>query len=115
MNLNTTKHFENRCKERLGISKKAAAGYFYKAYTKGIRSCELKNNTLFKDYLNKIVENNGLKNTECICYHHHVVIYKARDDGCGFVAITVLNIPQQYLNFVDKEFERRKTTWKNKM
>lgn len=116
MNLETTKHFKSRCKERLGISKKSASGYFAKAYRYGIRSCEFKNNELLRDYLNKVVLNCGEKGMECICYHHHIIIYKPRDDGIGFVVITVLNIPKQYLNFVDKEFEeRRKYTWKNKM
>ena len=90
--LEVTKHFKDRYKTRLGISKKDAIRYFYKAYDNGLRYKDFKN-ALFCKYLSQLTRGceSGI---EAIVMNHYIIIAK-------------------YLYIVDREIERRRKHGKN--
>lgn len=108
--LEVTKHFKDRCKTRLGISKKDALRYFYKAYDNGLRYKDFKN-ALFCKYLSQLTRGceSGI---EAIVMNHYIIIAKnTSHNSC--LAITILHIPSKYLYIVDREMERRCKHGKN--
>lgn len=97
-----TKHFKDRCKSRLGISKKDAEKYFYRAYNNGLKIDDFKNNRLIYKYLCHLTREEDI---ECVVYCHHIIIYSTDK---GMMAITLLNIPTKYIDIVDKVLERKR-------
>lgn len=102
--LEVTKHFKDRCKTRLGISKKDAIRYFYKAYDNGLRIGDF-TNAAIKKYLCQLTRGYDT-DIEAIVVNHYIIIAKhTSHNSC--LAITILNIPNKYLYIVDNTFERR--------
>lgn len=102
--LEATKHFKDRCKTRLGISKKDALGYFYKAYYNGLRYGDFKN-ALFCKYLSQLTRDCE-PGIEAIVINHYIIIAKNTGHNTC-LAITILHVPSKYLYIVDRVMERR--------
>ena len=102
--LEVTRHFRDRCKSRLGISKKDALNYFAKAFKYGLRKNDFRQNKMFYIYLEHIIdESEGI---DCIVYCHYIIIMKCKENNT-YLAITILNIPPRYIRLVDNIMERR--------
>lgn len=99
-----SKHFVERCKDRLGISKKNASTWFERAYKDGLKKEEFKNNKLIYNYLCTIIDEED--DIDCIIYHHYIIVLRIKVDK--IVAVTLLNIPHKYINLVEIVLERRK-------
>ena len=104
MTLEVTKHFKDRCKSRLGISKKDAIKYFNRAFAYGLRKSDFQHNRLFLSYLRHLMD--GGEGIDCIVYNHYIIIMKKKFNG-NYVAITILHVPPEYLNIVDMTKERK--------
>lgn len=102
--LDVTKHFKDRCKSRLGISKKDALAYFSKAFKYGLRKKDFRQNRMFYIYLEHIIDEG--EDIDCIVYCHYIIIMRCKSDDT-YLAITILNIPGRYIRLVDNIAERK--------
>ena len=103
--LEVTRHFKDRCKTRLGISKKDAIRYFYKAYDNGFRISDF-TNAAMKKYLSQLTR--GCEtDIEAIVINHYIIIAKhTSHNSC--LAITILHVPNKYLYIVDRTLKKRR-------
>lgn len=96
--MSCSEHFNKRCKERLGLNKRATNSFLEKAVKYGLRMKDIKHKRSLYCYMIAISEYSDPQN-ELIIYNHWVLVVTHREgDNIG---ITVLNLPKEYHSTVD--------------
>ena len=96
--INVSKHSKQRCKERLGISKKHTNKIAEKALQNGIRYTDV--NGSLRRYMGYLYESHNKIANNIIIYNHNVYIFQ------NTKLITIMHLPNQYLEISDKAQKR---------
>lgn len=97
-NINVSKHSKQRCKERLGISKKHTNKIAEKALKNGIHHTDATGS--LKRYFGYLYESHNKIANNIIIYNRNVYIFRNTE------LITIMHLPNQYLEISDKTQKR---------
>lgn len=107
-----TDHFYKRCKERLGLNKRASLSLLNKAVMDGITLKDVAHLKNLRSYVYRICKStNSKRNRRVRIYNHYIVIIAI--EGSDVFGITIHNIPQNLCVILDKEYRKRKENNKN--
>ena len=102
-----TDHFYKRCKERLGINKKASLSLLEKAVINGITFEDVRHMAGIRNYVYRICKSTNNKNNRRVrIYKHYIVIIAI--EGKNVLGVTIHNIPPNLCLIVDKIYKKRK-------
>lgn len=96
--MGSSKHFAKRCKERMGLSKKAVDSLLSRALKEGKGADYYKNKHALYSYLDSLLYDTDRK--DLVIYNHYIIIYGTNTKH-EYVGITVLNLPKQFHYIVD--------------
>jgi hypothetical protein len=105
-NLTTSRHSSERCKERLGLSKKQVGKMAEKALTMGVTHNDVSGS--LKRYVGWLYESHNREANNIILYNREIYIFKDKR------LITIFHLPHQYCEVYDK-VQKKKTNMKGEI